>query len=146
MVRCTAPELYAAFVTIHRTLGNRQAAQMTAHLYQTMRSIDSCSEVSEHCVPWLRVLPVPEVGWSDWGSAEGILASLQRIGKLDECLARLQKRAAAFALPVDESSLSRYLAPSAALPRTCSETSSVSVINAYRTAVWGSRHGNTLPQ
>jgi len=85
MVRCTAPDLYAAFVTIHRTLGSRQAAQKTAHVCQTLRSIDFCSEVSEHCVPWLRVLPVPEVGWSDWGSAERILASLQRIGKLDGC-------------------------------------------------------------
>jgi chemotaxis response regulator CheB len=42
--------------------------------------------------PQVRVLPVPEVGWSDWGSEERILMSLVRIGKLKECLARLHAR------------------------------------------------------
>ncbi len=126
IVRQAVPDLCVAFVTIYRTLGSRQAAPMTAHGYQTMRSVNFSSEVCERCVSWLRVLPVPEVGWSDWRSAERILASRQRIGKLDECLAWLEKRAAAFALPIDESSLSRHLASSA----LCREP----------------RHATTLPQ
>jgi mannose-1-phosphate guanylyltransferase len=117
VVRWAAPDLYAAFVTIARSLGSRQAAQMTVSVYQTMRSVNFSSEVCERCPSWLRVLPVPDVGWSDWGSAERILASLQRIGKLDECLARLRKREVALALPFEESSLSRHLIPPAAPPR-----------------------------
>ncbi len=107
MVRWATPDLYAAFAIIDRSLGSRQAAQMTASVYQTMRSVSFSSEVCERCTSWLRVLPVPDVGWSDWGSAERILASLQQIGKLDECLAR----------PFEEPSLSRHLTPPAALPR-----------------------------
>ncbi len=37
-----------------------------------------------------RVVRVPQVGWSDWGTKERILTSLQEIGKLDECLQRLK--------------------------------------------------------
>ena len=46
----------------------------------------------------LRVLPVPDVGWSDWGSVERILSSLRQLGNLDECLARLRHRAGEAAL------------------------------------------------
>jgi hypothetical protein len=34
------------------------------------------------------VFPVPEVGWSDWGSVERILTSLKQMGKLEETVAR----------------------------------------------------------
>jgi hypothetical protein len=78
---------------------------------------ETLSEVCERCTSWLRVLPVPDLGWSDWGSAERVLGSLQRIGKLDECLAWLRKREVVFALPFEESSLSGLLTPPAARPR-----------------------------
>ena len=35
----------------------------------------------------LRVFPVPEVGWSDWGSVERILTSLKQMGKLEDGMA-----------------------------------------------------------
>ena len=38
----------------------------------------------------LRVIRMPHVGWSDWGTKERILASLKEIGRLDECLKRLK--------------------------------------------------------
>jgi hypothetical protein len=34
------------------------------------------------------VFPLPEVGWSDWGSAERILTSLKQMGKLEETATR----------------------------------------------------------
>ena len=34
------------------------------------------------CQPMYRVVRVPQVGWSDWGTKERILTSLQEIGKL----------------------------------------------------------------
>jgi hypothetical protein len=54
-----------------------------------MRVVNFSSAVCEPLVSWLRVLPAPEVGWSDWGSEERILRSLRKVGKLDECLDRL---------------------------------------------------------
>jgi hypothetical protein len=33
---------------------------------------------------------LPEVGWSDWGSAERILTSLKQMGKLEDLAGRLK--------------------------------------------------------
>ena len=38
--------------------------------------------------PIVSAVPVPEVGWSDWGSVERILTSLKQMGKLEETVAR----------------------------------------------------------
>jgi len=38
--------------------------------------------------PIVSAVPVPEVGWSDWGSVERILTSLKQMGKLEEGMAR----------------------------------------------------------
>lgn len=90
MARQAVPDLYRAFLAIRRALGSPQAAQVTERVYETLRAVNFCSGVCEPLTPRLRVLPVPEVSWSDWGSEECICASLQRIGKLEECLARLR--------------------------------------------------------
>jgi hypothetical protein len=45
------------------------------------------------CQPMYRVIRVPQVGWSDWGTKERILTSLQEIGKPDERLQRLRPSA-----------------------------------------------------
>ena len=62
----------------------------TEHAYERMRAVNFSSGVYEPLVSWLRVLPLPDVGWSDWGTAERIVASLHHVGKLDACLARLR--------------------------------------------------------
>src|SRR6266850_5786736 len=92
MVRQTAPDLADAFERIGRILSLRSsyASSFTEHAYERMRAVNFSSGVCEPLVSWLRVLPVPEVGWSDWGTAERILASLQHVGKLDTGLARLR--------------------------------------------------------
>lgn len=91
LVRQAAPELYQDFMVIRRALQTPHAEEVIASVYGMMQSVNFSSDLCEPLAARLRVLPVPDVGWSDWGSAERILASLQRIGKLDECLARLRR-------------------------------------------------------
>jgi mannose-1-phosphate guanylyltransferase len=88
MVRQAAPDLYEAFVKIRRALGNLQAEQVTENVYATLRSANFSSQICEPSSARLRVFPVPEVGWSDWGSVERILTSLKQMGKLEETVAR----------------------------------------------------------
>jgi mannose-1-phosphate guanylyltransferase len=92
LVRQAAPDLYQGFRVIRRALPTPRAEEVIAKAYGTMQPVNFSSAVCEPLAARLRVLPVPDVGWSDWGSAERILASLQRIGKLEECLVRLRRR------------------------------------------------------
>lgn len=95
MFRQTAPDLYLTFEMIRVMQNSLHAALFTTHAYETMPSLNFSRDVCEPLASWLRVLPMPECGWSDWGSEERILASLQQIGKLEECLLRLRQRKAA---------------------------------------------------
>ncbi len=95
LFRRAAPDLCNIFDTIFPLLDSSYAELLTAHAYQIMPSLNFASGVCEPLASWLRVLPASECGWSDWGSAERILASLQRIRKLDERRARLTQRKAA---------------------------------------------------
>jgi hypothetical protein len=95
MFRRAAPDLCHTFDAIRPILDSSHAALLTAHVYETMPALNFSSGVCEPLASWLRVLPVPECGWNDWGCAERILASLQQIGKLDECLTRLTQQKAA---------------------------------------------------
>ncbi|NOT57648.1 MAG: hypothetical protein HOP18_23835 [Deltaproteobacteria bacterium] len=90
MVRQVAPDVYAAFADIRQALSSADATQVIERVYATVQSVNFSSDVCEPLVSHLRVLPVPDVGWSDWGSVQRICASLERMGKLDECLARLR--------------------------------------------------------
>ena len=90
MVRQAAPDLYEAFVKIRRALGSFQAEQVTENVYATLRSANFSSEICEPSSARLRVFPLPEVGWSDWGSAERILTSLKQMGKLEDLAGRLK--------------------------------------------------------
>ena len=90
MVRQAAPDLYAAFGEIRRALGSLQAERVTECVYATLRSANFSSEICEPLSARLRVFAVPEVGWSDWGSVERILASLKQIDKLEHLASRLK--------------------------------------------------------
>jgi mannose-1-phosphate guanylyltransferase len=95
MFRQAAPDLCTTFNLIRWMLPSAHAGHFIAHAYDTMPSINFSTGVCEPLVSWLRVLPVPECGWSDWGSADRILASLQQIGKLDDLIGRLRRADAA---------------------------------------------------
>ena len=92
LVRQAVPELYQDFLLIRNALRTPHAEEVIARVYGTMQPVNFSSAICEPFAARLRVLPVPDVGWSDWGSAERILASLHRMGKLEECLARLRRR------------------------------------------------------
>lgn len=92
MTRQVAPDLCSAFTAIRWALQRSPASRLIERGYETLRPVNFSSEICQPLPSWLRVLPVPEVGWSDWGSEARICASLQRIGKLEQCLSRLQYR------------------------------------------------------
>ena len=90
MVRQVAPDVDAAFAEIRHALGTPAAAEVIARVYASLRCLNFSSGVCEPLVSRLRVLPVPDVGWSDWGSVQRICDSLAQMGKLDELRARLR--------------------------------------------------------
>jgi mannose-1-phosphate guanylyltransferase len=104
MARQAIPDVYSAFTEIRQALGRPHAPLVIERIYDTLRAVNFSSAVCEPLTSCLRVLPVPDVGWSDWGSVERIYASLEQMGKLNDCLARLRHRqgAAALALPLPQ--------------------------------------------
>jgi mannose-1-phosphate guanylyltransferase len=89
MIQQATPDIYLDFLQIFRALETSQAERVIRQVYSRLRSINFSSGV---CEPWaraLRVLPVPEVGWSDWGSVERIMTTLDELGMKAEILARL---------------------------------------------------------
>jgi mannose-1-phosphate guanylyltransferase len=96
MVLNRAPDLYHSFRSIWLAMNGNHGQAYTDHIYNQIRTVDFSTEILQHLAHRLRVLPVPEVGWSDWGSAERICESLKTIGKLEECFTRLKQRNADF--------------------------------------------------
>lgn len=92
MAQQAIPDVYSAFTEIRQALGRPHAPLVIERLYDTLRAVNFSADVCERLTSCLRVLPVPDVGWSDWGSVERIYASLEQMEKLDDCLARLRRR------------------------------------------------------
>jgi mannose-1-phosphate guanylyltransferase len=92
MVQRAAPDIYSAFLDIRQALGRPHAPLVTESFYETLRAVNFSSEVCEPLASELRVLPVSDVGWSDWGSVERICTSLEQMGKFDECLTRFRRQ------------------------------------------------------
>ncbi len=90
MVRQVAPDVDVAFAGIRHALGTPSATAVTERVYATLRSVNCSSGVCEPLVSHLRVLPVSDGGWSDWGRVQRICDSPAQMGKLDERLARLR--------------------------------------------------------
>jgi mannose-1-phosphate guanylyltransferase len=98
MSRQVVPDLYEDFMHIRRALHNSHAPLVTDTVYRMIPPVNFSTAICQPLASRLRVLPVPDVGWSDWGSVERIFASLERMGKLEECLARLRRRQGNMAL------------------------------------------------
>ena len=92
MVRLVAPALYSDFRAIRHALYSSRANTEIENRYHRMQSVNFSTDVCEPLARSLRVLPVPDVGWSDWGSVKRICSTLEQLGKLDHCLARLNQR------------------------------------------------------
>ena len=91
LTRQTVPDLYGAFSSLRIMLGTPRGHAFIEQLYGRLRSVNFSSAILAPSVPRLRVLPVPEVGWSDWGSADRILETATRVGRLDELAAKLHQ-------------------------------------------------------
>jgi mannose-1-phosphate guanylyltransferase len=88
MVRQVASDVDTAFADIRHAVGTRAETEVIACVYASLRCLNFSSGVCEPLVSCLRVLPLSDVGWSDWGSVKRICDSLAQMGKLDELLAR----------------------------------------------------------
>ena len=92
MARLTVPDIFEAFQLVKALLGSANASFFIETVYRNMRTVNFSSEILSPMASRLRVLAVPEVGWSDWGSVERILASAKEMGRLHEIVSRLNDR------------------------------------------------------
>jgi mannose-1-phosphate guanylyltransferase len=91
MVRDTVPSLYNAFGLIQSMLGSIHAPGFIQHIYQTIPNVNFSSEICAPLAKKLRVLKVPNVGWSDWGTVASILRSVIEMGQLETFRMRLEE-------------------------------------------------------
>ena len=89
MVQRTYPALYHAFRLIQVTLGDGLSPRALAEIYEVIPVVNFSAAICEPLAARLCVLPVPDVGWSDWGTAASILRTLKKLGKLNAVSARL---------------------------------------------------------
>lgn len=88
MVEEVAPDLSQAFRVLQQALGSSSAEEILERVYAALRPVNFSVAVCEPLTSWLRVLSVPDVGWSDWGSVERICATLQQLGQMDGAVQR----------------------------------------------------------
>lgn len=88
MVQRTAPVLYHAFRLIQMTVRGGAAAHALEHIYQAIPAVNFSSGICEPLAARLSVLPVGDVGWSDWGTPGSILRTLKKLGEFDAFCAR----------------------------------------------------------
>ena len=70
----------------------QHAKKYIEQTYERLCAVNFSSAILATCAERLRVLAVPEIGWSDWGSADRILNSAMRVGCLGELAARLEQQ------------------------------------------------------
>jgi mannose-1-phosphate guanylyltransferase len=87
MVQRTSPTLYHAFRLIQMTLRSG-SPDVLGHIYQAIPAVNFSSRICEPLSGHLSVLPVPDVGWSDWGTPGSILRTLKKLGELEAFCAR----------------------------------------------------------
>ena len=92
MTRQTVPNLYGIFTGVRVMLGTTRAQKYIDQAYEHLCAVNFSSAILARCAARLRVLPVPDVGWSDWGSADRILDSAMRMGRMGELAARLENQ------------------------------------------------------
>jgi mannose-1-phosphate guanylyltransferase len=88
MVQRTSPALYHAFRLLQMMLRGECSPHHVEHLYEMIPHANFSSAICEPLASKLSVLPVPDVGWSDWGTASSIVRTLKKLGRLDALNAR----------------------------------------------------------
>jgi len=80
MIERAVPDLYEAFAAIKESIHTDDEDQVIKHLYASIPPSNFSHEVLAVRANDLAVLPVKDVGWSDWGEPSRVLSTLARIG------------------------------------------------------------------
>jgi mannose-1-phosphate guanylyltransferase len=84
MVQVIAPKLFKSFQGILEAIGTFHLKDRIDRAYEQMESLDFSTAILQALrpqLPWrLSVLPLREVLWSDWGSAQRVADGLKRRG------------------------------------------------------------------
>lgn len=88
MAQRTSPTLYHAFRLIQMMLHNGASPQALEHIYHAIPALNFSSGICEPLSARLCVLPVPDVGWSDWGTPGSILRTLKKLGEYEAFCSR----------------------------------------------------------
>jgi mannose-1-phosphate guanylyltransferase len=91
MVKQSSPVLYHAFRLVQITLHTAHSNRVLDHAYEIIPSLNFSSAICQPLASSLRVLPVADVGWSDWGTAGSILRTVQKLGRFDGTFAPLER-------------------------------------------------------
>ena len=92
MVQRTSPVLYHAFRLIQLGLRSGYPERFIDHIYEAIPKVNFSSGICEPLASRLRVLPVDDVGWSDWGTVGSIVRTMQKLGRLDALAARVGEK------------------------------------------------------
>lgn len=80
MIKLAVPELFATFESIKPLLTTDQEAEAIRTLYSRIEPSNFSSDVLSMRARDLSVMPVKNVGWSDWGDPSRVLSTLAGIG------------------------------------------------------------------
>lgn len=80
MIRRSVPDLYNAFAVAWTTLGTPDEDAAIHSLYHQLPDTNFSREILAASPGDLAVLPVGDVGWSDWGDPGRVLSTLAQIG------------------------------------------------------------------
>jgi mannose-1-phosphate guanylyltransferase len=74
------PDLYRMFAAASKQSGTDKENEVIRSIYDWIEDINFSSEVLEKCSEELLVMPVSDVGWSDWGDPQRVIGTLNSIG------------------------------------------------------------------
>lgn len=83
------PEVMRLFDRLDGMIGSDREAEVLTSMYRDMPQRNLSSDVLQYLPSHLAVMELGDVMWSDWGRAERIRDSLQRIGKVPAFPAQL---------------------------------------------------------
>jgi mannose-1-phosphate guanylyltransferase len=86
LIQRVAPALYDAFHRVRKAIGNPRKMEIVEDVYRDILPVnfskDLLEMISRHYPAHLRVLPVRNVFWSDWGSEQRIVKTLREISAM----------------------------------------------------------------
>ena len=80
IIQRAVPKLYEAFANVIPSLGTAEELDAIRTLYSKIQPSNFSHEVLSTRVADLSVIPVKNVGWSDWGDPSRVLSTLAGIG------------------------------------------------------------------